>query len=105
MRRILTHLNNVGFRRYAVSLVDFLEKEIYGELGAFEKFCEESSKFNKKAFAEAPLRKIARMRGAFEVWEMYGDHKDDPERIKLLEKNCFSKYPEGFKESIYFENL
>lgn len=30
IRRILTHLNNVGFRKYAIELVNYLEKEIYG---------------------------------------------------------------------------
>lgn len=29
MRRILAHLNIVGFRRYAVELIIFLKKEIY----------------------------------------------------------------------------
>jgi len=38
IRRILTHLNNVGFRRYAIEFVNFLETEIYGEVGGFEKF-------------------------------------------------------------------
>ena len=28
IRRILTSLNNLGFRRYAIELVDFLEREI-----------------------------------------------------------------------------
>lgn len=30
IRRILAHLNIVGFRTYAIELVKFLEKEIYG---------------------------------------------------------------------------
>jgi len=105
MRRILTHLNNVGFRRYAIKLVDFLEKEIYGEVGGYQKFEDDSKNFNKKAFEAAPLRKIANVSGAFPIWRLYGDHKNDEKRIALLAKNCFSKYPEDFADSVYFQNL
>ena len=35
IRRILAHLNVVGFRRYAIQLVRFLEKEIYGSEGFY----------------------------------------------------------------------
>lgn len=38
IQRILCHLNVVGFRKYAINLVDFLEKEIYGEEGGYTNF-------------------------------------------------------------------
>jgi len=102
MRRILTHLNNVGFRRYAIELVNFLEKEIYGQQNGYELFTSKNKDFDQKAFEKAPLQKLAKVNGAFPVWVFYGDHKDDSEKIQLLEKNCFAKYPEGFQDSIYF---
>jgi len=103
MRRILTHLNNVGFRRYSIELVNFLEKEIYGQVNGYEKFKTKNPDFNVKAFEKAPLKDLAKVSGAFEVWRLYGDHKDDPEKIQLLEKNCFAKYPEDFQDSIFFQ--
>ena len=35
IRRILAHLIVAGFRRYAIELVSFLEKEIYGYEGFY----------------------------------------------------------------------
>ncbi len=104
MRRILTHLNNVGFRRYAVKLVDFLEKEIYGEVGGYVKYEKDAKDFNKKAFESAPLRKLAKVSGTFPIWRLYGDHKNDSKAIAALEKNCFGKYPEDFVESVFFKH-
>lgn len=105
IRRILTHLNNVGFRRYAVQLVNFLEKEIYGEVGGYKKFTEGDKSFNKKAFEEAPLQKLSKMSKVFPTWAMYGDHYNDPKRIELLEQNCFGKYPDDFQDSVYFRHF
>lgn len=95
------HLNNVGFRRYAIELVNHWEKEIYGEAGGYEMYLK-----NKKSknFEQAPLKKLARWEDVFKVWSYYGDHKGDPERIKLLEANCFMKF-DNYKESVFFERF
>lgn len=95
----------MGFRKYACELVKQYEKEIYGEVGGYEKYL----KFNAtkkgnlpEGFEEAPLNKLAGRKQAFEAWVAYGEHNDDPNKIKELEKNTFMKYPEDFKDSIYF---
>jgi len=96
MRRILMHLNNVGLRAYAIELVRHLEKEIYGEIGGFNAY----QTTNKIANNTAPLKDLARI-NVFETWSWYGEavHEDE---IAKLEKNTFMKYPDDFKESIYF---
>lgn len=33
----------IGFRKYAVNLVKFLEKEIYGELGGYSKYIDNNN--------------------------------------------------------------
>ena len=58
--------------------------------------------FNNEAFEKAPLKKLSKSM-IFELIEVYGDHKNDPERIQLLEKNCNTKYPEGFEDSVYIK--
>jgi hypothetical protein len=99
MRRILTHLNNVGFRRYAIELVKHFEKEIFGEVGGFQKY-----KATKKCDnANAPLRELAG-KSVFETWSWYGEAKTEADQ-KNLQKNSFMKYPDDFKESIYFEMI
>jgi len=93
-------LNIVGFRRYAIQLVNSLEKGIYGEIGAYEKFKKMDKSFSREAFEQAPLKKLANTM-VFELIEVYGDHRNDPKRIHMLEKNCNAKYPEGFEDSVY----
>jgi len=100
MRRVLAFLNNTGFRRYALKLVDMLEKEIYGEIGGYQKFLQKD--INKALFDKAPLKDLAR-ENTFKIFAMYGDHQNDPKKIKLLEENCFSMYPEGFVDSVFFD--
>jgi len=103
MRRVLAFLNNIGFRRYAIKLVEMLEKEIYGEVGGYEKYIQKDREFDKKAFDKAPLKDLAK-ENTFKIFSMYGDHQNNPKRIQLLEENCFSIYPEGFVDSVFFEN-
>jgi len=102
VRRVLAFLNNTGFRRYAIKLVDMLDKEIYGEVGGFLKFTNRDRAFNKAAFDRAPLKDLAKL-DSFEVFAQYGNHYNNPKKIEALEKNCFSVYPEGFTESIFFQ--
>ena len=45
--RILANMNVTGFRRYALELVKFLEREIYGKYG-YENFLNDKTQMNKK---------------------------------------------------------
>lgn len=99
-RRILTYLNNTGFRKYSIQLVNWLETEIYGEIGGRDKYILQSKEFNAEAYEHAPLKSLAKL-GLFELYAVYGDTKEDSELIRVLEENCNSKYPEGFQDSIY----
>ncbi len=101
IRRLLAFLNNTGFRRYAIKLVDMLDKEIYGEVGGFQKFITHDKAFNKALFDRAPLKELAKL-DLFGVFAQYGNHHGDAKKIEALEKNCFSVYPEGFTDSIFF---
>jgi len=105
VRRILTFLNNVGLRKYAIQFVNFMEKEIYGEIGGYKKFktIQNAKSMNKSALANAPLKKLAADTSIFEIMSIYGDHHNDPQKIKELEENCFCKYPDGFQDSVYFQ--
>ena len=98
IRRILTHLNNVGFRKYAIELVKFFEAEIYGGFGGYAEY-----KTTKKFLAEdPPLKELADKKGTYDVWSFYGEAQTE-EEIKNLEKNSMMKYPEDFvQENIYF---
>lgn len=116
-------MNVVGFRRYAIELVNFLEVEIYGEIGGYEKTQINelntadlnNGKTEKKVDTtlakkiiiineKSPLEGLKRISGTFEFWVLYGDHKDDPKKINILSENCLADYPEDFKDSIYFKN-
>jgi hypothetical protein len=87
MRRILMHLNNVGFRRYAIELVKFLDKEVNGD--------------NSKSAEEPPLKKLAKSPNV-QILFAYGDHGNDPKKKKDLDTNCFAKSEEDYAESVFF---
>ena len=80
--------------------MDFLETEIYGEKGAYKKFKAKDKSFDTQKYDNAPLMKIS-MSKAFEIFAIYGDHENNPERIKLLEENCLCKYPSDFEDSVF----
>ncbi len=100
LRRILTCLNNTGFRRYAIQLVEFLEKSIYGQVGGYELF--NKKKLDQKVVAGAPLGVLTQFPDFFPTLQLYGDHQNNPEKIQALEENCFANYPEDFENSIFF---
>ena len=100
IRRILACLNTLGFRKYAIELVNFFEIEIFGEKGAYKKFKEKDKTFNTEAYDNAPLMKLS-MSKVFEIFVIYGDHENNPKKIKLLEDNCLCKYPDDFQDSVF----
>ncbi|KAL4476572.1 hypothetical protein ABPG74_010305 [Tetrahymena malaccensis] len=107
IRRILCHFNNVGFRRYAISLVKFLEKEIYGEKG-YQKFVEDKRPLVQKwqeLPQELPLRQLSRLK-VFEEWQIYGEIDENNQiQVETLQDNCFANIQDIKRESIYLIKL
>lgn len=104
VRRILAHLNIVGFRDYAIELVNFLEIETFGYIGGFQDY--QKNKYNVaycEKFKSNPLFPIAKY-SAFKDWMIYGKVTTD-EDLKILYKNCFSEDPEDYKPSVFFEKF
>lgn len=90
----MTHLNNVGFRKYAIEFINFIEVEIFGEIGGYDKYKENPSFLTDK---DPPLKKLVKYR-AFNEWFWYGDRVDK----SILYKNCITDDPEDFEDSIFF---
>lgn len=92
IRRILCHMNNCGFRRYAIQLVKFLEFEIYGDL-SFEKFTKDSRLLAVKIQdieSTSPLKMLARLK-VYEEWMIYGDiDYNNEESVQILQDNCLA---------------
>ncbi len=61
------HLNIVGFRKYAIELVKFLEKEVYG--GSKKMYDKNDKKRNENA--DAALKVLIKNE-FFEEWEQFG---------------------------------
>ncbi|KAL4466136.1 hypothetical protein ABPG74_004373 [Tetrahymena malaccensis] len=79
IRRILTSLSNLGFRKYAIQLCKFLYKEIYED--------------------DRPLKKN---KGDYSYsWEMYQESRDKYD-VKILEENCFQRIDQINRESVFF---
>lgn len=60
IQRILSFLNITGFRKYAIELVKFLEKEIYGENGYLEFILDDSDLKSKFKDLNSPLKLLAK---------------------------------------------
>ncbi|EAR87605.1 opioid growth factor receptor (macronuclear) [Tetrahymena thermophila SB210] len=79
IRRILTSLSNLGFRKYAIQLCKFLQKEI-----------------NE---GDRPLKN---RKGDYNYdWQMYQECQDKSDE-KILEANCFQKIDQINRESVFF---
>ena len=85
------HLNNVGFRRYAIQLVNFLKREM-------------GINCIRQKSGDFPLKDIQKLNGV-KVWFIYGDHEEDPAKKKLLDKNCQAKSDEDYSNSIFFQKF
>lgn len=101
VRRILAHLNVVGFRLYAIELVNFLEKEMFGEIGGYKKFMDQprplSSEYLKKLKGN-PLYAIIKY-DVFKDWKIYGEVTNEEER-RILYQNCFTSDEKDYEPSI-----
>lgn len=56
-----------------------MEKEIYGEVGNFE----------KGKTSSAPLQELVGVSNTFNIWRYYGNHKNDKKNIEKLMSFCF----------------
>lgn len=102
LTRVLSFLNIVGLRKYAIALVDFLEAEIYGDVGGYEIYKNLSEDQNLDAvlprFKYSPLSALAET-SAFKTWKTYGNFGQNPKRREELETSCMIDLDE-YKESV-----
>jgi hypothetical protein len=101
VRRILAHLNIVGFRNYAIELVNFLETEMFGGKGAYKVFKGESRPLSNdyiRSIKTNPLFAIIRY-DVFKDWKIYGECTSNEER-EILYKNCFTDDEKDYAPSI-----
>ena len=86
IKRILAHLSIVGFRPYAIELVNFLEIEIYGEKGGYKKYLEEKKPLGQeylKKINANPLFDLVRI-DIFKDWRIYAEPTDHKEMNMLM---------------------
>lgn len=101
IKRILAHLNVVGFRQYAIQLVNFLEEEIYGEKGGYNKYLEQSKPLKPEYLLSvrgAPLFHLIKY-DIFKDWKVYGNVSTSEEE-ELLFKSCFTNDESDYEPSI-----
>lgn len=105
IRRILAHLNVVGFRPYAIELVNFLEMEMFGEIGGYKIHNEMTKPLKleyQKKIRQNPLFAIVKY-DVLKDWRIYGEVTTDEEK-ELLYKNCFTSDEEDYKISIFLKS-
>eukprot|EP01017_Pseudomicrothorax_dubius_P014736 TRINITY_DN1720_c0_g1_i1.p1 TRINITY_DN1720_c0_g1~~TRINITY_DN1720_c0_g1_i1.p1 ORF type:complete len:227 (-),score=17.00 TRINITY_DN1720_c0_g1_i1:25-705(-) len=96
IRRLLTHMNNVGFKRYAHALVDFLEYEIYCGIG-YSTYVKNPDDFPIVP-DKFPLSHLVRGK-QFATYRAYGADATNQERSA----NCISSDEDDYADSIYFK--
>lgn len=99
----MTHLNNVGFRPYAINLVRHLEREIYGEK-LFEHYISLpylDRQIYIREVKNAPLKSLVGNKHCYQTWRIYGEFGIDKFQQNVLENNCFMTLDE-MKQSIHF---
>ncbi len=105
IRRILAHLNVVGFRIYAIELVNFLEKEMFGAIGGYKRHVEMERPLKieyLKSIKGNPLFPIIKY-DVLKEWAIYGEVTTDEER-ELLYKNCFTSDEVDYEPSIFLKS-
>ena len=97
-------MNVVGFRKYALELVSFLEIEIYGSKGGYKSFLEQPRPLKGdyiRKLKNNPLYALI-IHDVFKIWKIYGEVTTSQEKEELM-KNCFTSSKEDFENSIYFK--
>jgi len=103
IRRILTHMNVVGFRKYAIELVKFFEVEIYGCEGGYLQFTGQPKPLKGdyiRKLKNNPLYDLIRY-DVFKIWKAYGQCNGKTETEELY-KFCFTHNENDYEDSIYF---
>ena len=100
IKRILAHLNIVGFRRYAIQLVEFLETEIYGEHGYryYQQLEKPLQIESPKILRTNPLFPLIKY-DIFKDWKVYGQVYSSEEGEELY-KHCCTNDQSDFEPSI-----
>lgn len=105
VKRLLAHLNVVGFRRYAVQFVKFFETEIYGEEGGYQIYKEQEKPLKSDYLLRLrsnPLFPLIKY-DVFKEWRVYGE-VNTPEEVELLHQNCYTNDEKDFEASILFKH-
>ena len=101
---MLAHLNVVGFRNYAIELVNFIEVEMTGQSGGYEKYVKSLYRTEElRNLKQNPLYPILKF-DVFKEWKMYGECRSQ-EEWDLLYKNCFTSETQDYAPSIIFSEL
>jgi len=96
VRRILTHMNVVGFRKFAIELVDFLETEIYGSKGGYKHFLEQPRPLKGdyiRKLKNNPLYPLITY-DVFKTWRIYGETHNEDQKKRVIQELLFYK-PKG----------
>lgn len=102
---MLAHLNIVGLRKYAIELVNFLETEIFGEEGGYNKYLLQQKPIKPeytKSLRSNPLFPLIK-HDIFKDWKVYGK-ADTPEEIEQLHKYCYTADEKDYEPSILFKH-
>lgn len=95
IRKILQFLNAVGFRKYAIELVKFMKKEIFGEGG------QETIMVGKKKIVKLPP--LCDLEQYFDTeWKPFGEIYDKQAQMILLKEHCLLDKDNIHKNSEYF---
>jgi len=95
----------VGFRIYAIELVNFLEKEMFGAIGGYKRHVEMERPLKieyLKSIKGNPLFPIIKY-DVLKEWAIYGEVTTDEER-ELLYKNCFTSDEVDYEPSIFLKS-
>jgi len=101
VRRILAHLNIVGFRAYAIELVNFLEKEMFGEVGGYIKYLRQQDPMPLdflRQLKQNPLFSIIK-HNVFKDWRLLGEVSSPIDKDKLYGL-CFATDEKDFEPSV-----
>lgn len=105
IKRILAHLNIVGLRQYAIELVNFLETEMFGEKGGYNKYQLQQKPIKSeylKALRSNPLFPLIK-HDIFKDWKVYGQAETAEEKEHLF-KFCYTSDERDFEPSVLFKH-
>eukprot|EP01016_Furgasonia_blochmanni_P053503 TRINITY_DN8654_c0_g1_i8.p3 TRINITY_DN8654_c0_g1~~TRINITY_DN8654_c0_g1_i8.p3 ORF type:complete len:162 (-),score=33.73 TRINITY_DN8654_c0_g1_i8:181-666(-) len=96
--KMLSSLNVLGFRKYAVVLIDFFEVEVFGEMGGYDKWLAQGDDQYLASKQEECKPYLWGKRGDFHYWHTYSDHVDK----RTLLQACAVGNADELANSVYF---